>query len=569
MKKFFTGIFNRINKLDSYTNQYMSITNNIEIPAIAFTNWGMHFAQIKDFDTAIEKLETAILMSNQNPKPCISLGIIYAKLKEYEKAENILKKAIYRDSQNAYAYSVLSSVLVAMDKFEEAENALKMATKLSPTDSEVFFNYGMLFAKQQKKLKAIEMLKKSKMLNPTNLHTYFLLGIMFFETNQTPEAFNEFKQLEKIKPDYKNLKYYIALCYKKEKNYFAVIEYAQRAIEEDPYNPSVNTLLAQSYLITNKEKECLETFENAHNKGIETADFYLAWGSSLLKTNRIEEAKEKLQTALEKQPNNHNILHRLGNCYFKEKNYEEAENLYKKAIEKFPTDSYIHADIGMLNYEQKRYDDAIKAYLSAINISKEKSYLYFYVANCYYKLGRLKKSIEYYEKTIEYYPAHLEAFINYSLNLLDLNNTKEALRKIRNASQINRKSTKVMLIYSLIELKNGLYNEAIEKIDSLLEQESENTEAKFIKIQALISLRKPQEAIAIIHSIPENKQNSQLFIYLNYLAYKILVEDSPSNYNENMLNSYAEKLSEENFDYSEDNEMAAYIHKTLNINKGH
>ena len=35
-------------------------------------------------------------MSNQNPKPCISLGVIYAKLKEYVKAETALKQAIER-----------------------------------------------------------------------------------------------------------------------------------------------------------------------------------------------------------------------------------------------------------------------------------------------------------------------------------------------------------------------------------------------------------------------------------------------------------------------------------------
>ena len=110
MKNFFLQIYKSILKLDEYTNQYLRNSNNIEIPSLAYTNWGMHFANLKDYDKAIEKLETAIMMSNQSPKPCISLGIIYAKLKEYEKAEKVLLEAIKRDSQNAYAYSILSSV---------------------------------------------------------------------------------------------------------------------------------------------------------------------------------------------------------------------------------------------------------------------------------------------------------------------------------------------------------------------------------------------------------------------------------------------------------------------------
>ena len=81
MKKFFSQIFNKINQLDKYTTSYQKHSHSIEIPTLAYTNWAMHLAEIKDFESAIKKLETAILMSNQNPKPCISLGVIYAKLK--------------------------------------------------------------------------------------------------------------------------------------------------------------------------------------------------------------------------------------------------------------------------------------------------------------------------------------------------------------------------------------------------------------------------------------------------------------------------------------------------------
>ena len=213
------------------------------------------------------------------------MSIKNAKLREYEKAETTLKKAVERDSQNAYTYSVLSSVLVAQEKFDEAEDALKKAQKLAPSDSEVYLNYGILYAKQQKRTKAIEMLKKSKFLNPTNTHVYFLLGVMLFETDKTNEAFIEFKQLEEFNPNYKNLSYYLALCYKKEKNNMAVLEYAQRALEESPKNSAIYILLAQNYLSLNKPEECFKIFNLGLEKGIEDFDFYLAWGISLLNNN--------------------------------------------------------------------------------------------------------------------------------------------------------------------------------------------------------------------------------------------------------------------------------------------
>lgn len=568
MKKFFLQIYKKVLQFDEYTNQYLKNSSQIEIPSIAYTNWGMHFANLKDYNRAIEKLETAILMSNQNPKPCVSLGIIYAKLREYEKAEKVLLEALKRDSQNAYAYSILSSVYVAEDNFEQAEDALKKSLKIAPSDSETYLNYGVLFAKLQKKQKAIEMLKKSKFLNPVNTHTLFILGVMLFETEKIQDAFNEFKQLEELNPTYKNLNYYIALCYKKEKNYMAVLEYAQRALKEDKTNPSIYILLAQNYINLNKDDEVLKIYNQGFEAGIDDFEFFLSWGISLLRINRVEEAKEKILKALDKKENDSTAIYRLGLCYYKEKNFEKAEELYNRAIQLNPTNASAIADLGIIFYEKKDYEQAIQTFFKAIDISTDKAYLYFYIANCYYKLGRLKKSIDYYEKTIEYYPNHIEALINYAVCLLDLNNVKEALRKIRSAYQINRNSEKVISIYALIDLKAGINSDAIEKADILLSKNENNIEAKLIKSNALINIKKPQEALNILLLLEEENKDSAIVIYLLYLAYKTLVEVSPSNYNENMLNSYLEKVNALDGSSFDKNEISEYIRKALNINKG-
>ena len=568
MKNFIQQIFNKIDKLDKYTSSYIKYSHNIEIPTLAYTNWAVHLAEIEDYTSAIEKLETAVLMSNQNPKPCITLGVIFAKLKYYEKAENILKTAIYRDSQNAYSYSVLSSVLVATNKFDEAEDCLKKGLKLSPNNSEIYLNYGILYTKQKKNFKAIEMFKKAKFLNPTNFHAYFLLGIVYFEINKIAEAFCEFKQLENIDPTYRKLNYYLAICYKKEKNYMAVLEYAQRAIEEEPDNPIVYVLLAQNYICLNKNEECLRTYELAEQRKIGDFGFYLSWGIVLIKMNKIKEAKEKINTALSLKNNNSNALYRLGVCYYKEHDFENARRYYNAAINADNKNSFAYSDLGMLNYESAQYDEAISCFNQAINISVSNSHLFFYIANSYYKLGKINRSIEYYEKTIEYYPRHIEAYINCSVAYLDINSEKDALRKIRTAYQIDRNSEKVILIYALTELKLGLFNDAIEKTEIIFNNFPTNNDAKLIKAHCLINLNKIPEAINVLCSLPEEEQTTILFIYLNYLAYKILVEESPSNYNENMLNFYITKLDELKSSNQSEKTVSAYISHTLNINKG-
>ena len=95
----------------------------------------------------------------------------------------------------------------------------------------------------------------------------------------------------------------------------------------------------------------------------------------------------------------------------------------------------------------------------------------------------------------------------------------------------------------------------------------ENQEAKLIKTQALININKPQEAINILYSINEDEQNTNLYNYLSYCAYKILVEDNPSDYNKKMLNMYSTKVEEMKQENSI-NPVNTYISETLSINKG-
>ncbi len=568
MKTFLQQIFNKIEKLDNYTSSYIKYSHNIEIPALAYTNWAVHLAELEDYNAAIEKLETAILMSGQNPKPCIILGVIYAKIREYEKAEDILNLAIKKDFQNSYTYSVLSSVLVATGKYNEAEDILKKGLKLSPNNAELYLNYGILYTKLQKKFKAIEMLKKAKFLNPANFHSYFLLGVMYYETDQINESFCEFKQLENLDPNYKKLNYYLAICYKREKNYMAVLEYAQRAVEEDPDNPIVYVLLAQNYLNLNKTQECLNVYENAQKKNIGDFGFYLSWGIVLTKLQDIKNAKDKINKALSIKPENSDALYRMGVCLYKEGDNENAKKYYDKAIKSDSKNSLAYSDLGILYYDLQKYDEAISCFQRAINLSAENSHLYFYIANSHYKQNHIKRSIEYYEKTIEYYPRHIEAHINCAVSFLDINNTKDALRKIRSAYQIDRESTKVILIYALTCLKSGLFNDAAEKTDIILKKDPENKEAKLIKAHCLINLNKVHEAINLLCSIPEEEKSSVLFVYLNYLAYRTLVEEEPSNYNESMLNLYAAKLDELKSNNQSENKVSAYVNHTLNINKG-
>ena len=125
MKKLLRRIWTKIYRIENFTKDYREKTIVVEIPLIAYANWGKYLTDIQDYDSAIEKLETAILMYSSNPLPYTNLGILFAKRKEYEKAKEMFEKSLKLDSGNQTVYSMLGGVLVEMGQYAEAEDILK------------------------------------------------------------------------------------------------------------------------------------------------------------------------------------------------------------------------------------------------------------------------------------------------------------------------------------------------------------------------------------------------------------------------------------------------------------
>ena len=110
MNNFFLQILKKINKLDDYTTQYLKASNNIEIPALAYTNWGMHLAQTKDFKSAIDKLETASKnltkwskeaekgkSKKYNPETTIDKGYVGHKASKMMKSSKVMEQKIQKE----------------------------------------------------------------------------------------------------------------------------------------------------------------------------------------------------------------------------------------------------------------------------------------------------------------------------------------------------------------------------------------------------------------------------------------------------------------------------------------
>ena len=563
IKKKLKQIFTKIHRFDSFTKEYQNQTGGVEIPLLAYANWGKYLTDIRDFDSAVEKLETAILMSESNPLPYTNLGILYAKQKKYEQAKEMFETSLRLDPDNQMVYSMLGSVYVELGKFTQAEEILKQAKKLGRDNTDLYINYAVALAKQKKFSKAIAQMKHCRDKDPANINCRFLLALFYLDTDRCEEAYEELRYVKYMKEDYRQIDYYLGFCLAKMKDYKNAYNYGLKELERDGKNPALYILLAECANKLGNYEASNKFYLESINNGFETDKLYYSWGCSLHAAGQTEEAKEKLLKSLRLNPENLRTLHKLSQCFVKTKDYKAAEEFCDKAINinKDYPDAY--ADLGFINYKQDIFESALLYFEKASKLSSHFNFLFFYIANCYYKLGNNSECIRYYEKTIEYFPNHLDAYINFVIVLLDNNNTKEALRKIRSAYKLDRNNKRVIWLYAMTLYKTGLYNDAISKIDEFLSSNIDDLDAKYFKTDALIKINKVQEAIEYLKEFPEDQKEKKVFLYLNYLAYSKLAQDGNENYNNDTTSYYCDKMKELYPEVDDWEKTKHYLSRTL------
>jgi tetratricopeptide (TPR) repeat protein len=114
-----------------------------------------------------------------------------------------------------------------------------------------------------------------------------------------------------------------------------------------------------------------------------------------------------------------------------------------------------------------------------------------------------------------------------------------------------------------------MFKESYEKLENVVKLNPKFYNAKFAQAEVLFHLNKPQEAIGILQSLPEDLHLSKDFLYLSSINYTALAQLSPSNYNIKMAMEYCDKIKELyplEYDWEETRD---YLQETLKTSERH
>jgi protein O-GlcNAc transferase len=161
---------------------------------------GMIYAQLQNYDSAIQYLKKAIKFNPKSHEAYYCLATIYQCRKEFDETIACYRKVVALNPGFVDAYNGLGNALQEKKEFDEAITCYKEAMRINPNDPTAYINIGIAMHNNGKFDDAITYLQKAVSLNPNIEMTYNYLGFSMFCQDRLSEAIQNFEASLRINP---------------------------------------------------------------------------------------------------------------------------------------------------------------------------------------------------------------------------------------------------------------------------------------------------------------------------------------------------------------------------------
>lgn len=308
---------------------------------------------------AIELLEQAMKLDEQNLDVQHILGINYFKHRDHDRALPLLRKVVTENPDLYYSAAfILGKYYYDRNDHQNAADYFKKYLKVKPDDHKVHGALGNIYLKQKRFAEALEEFDRVLKLNPDDLPAAINVGNIQYQQGNFPDAARRFEQI----------------------------------LQRERTKPSIHYNLASSYFQLHRHADAVRLYRSFLALQPDSLDghFYLA--QALAAQGELAEAAREFEQTRRIQPGHPGATYRLGLVLAQLGQWDRAKTLLEQAAGSKPDDPWPRAQLGNVLRLQGALDAAWSIHREVVGQHPANPHFQVYLGETLVALGKLDEA---------------------------------------------------------------------------------------------------------------------------------------------------------------------------------
>lgn len=283
-----------------------------------------------------------------------------------------------------------------------------------------------------------------------------LLASLYISDKQYDQAIEVANFILQIEPENIDAYELISLALEGKGDKAAQKANADKILEIDPYNVTVNIQKAEDYAMNKKYKLSKQSYKKALKNEPKNVDALFGYAQMSFYTDDLKEAEKSLNSILQLEPKNSLALAYMGKLAADSENFLRATKYVKEALKYDPTNYDYYLDLGTYYRFQGKYSDATAAWNKAVEIDPTYFLAYAYLAGSYDEQNDFTSALQNYHKVIETNPKYFYAYESTAILEYHLGNWEASRKYFAEAYKYNKSvSYQLMIAATYFKEKNA------------------------------------------------------------------------------------------------------------------
>lgn len=252
-------------------------------------NTGVEYYQKKLYPRAIEHLNRAITLDDQNERAHFNLAQVYIATAQWQDAARHLQRSIALNGNVADYHYKLGFVLYHLNEYEQSEVSLQRAIQMDPTLYKAYYRLARVYEALDRAEDALRQYTESINRNPRFIEAYRDLGTLYAELEFLPQSTQVFQSaLEAVtegSAEEAEIRHRLGTVFQEQRQFEDAVREFRRALEIDPRAHDTLFSLGWTYAMMDQREDArlyLKKFVNA------------AKGNERVRADFVKAAQDKL-----------------------------------------------------------------------------------------------------------------------------------------------------------------------------------------------------------------------------------------------------------------------------------